>query len=65
MLRLWDELDDLAGACRHLAFSAADEFASFGTPIAAAASALAAGLLALEWQAHITLLSPPPLPWIG
>jgi hypothetical protein len=62
---LWDELDDLAGACRHVALSAADEFASLATPIAAAASALAAGLLALAWQTHFTLLSHPHLPWIG
>ena len=50
LLLLWDELDDLSGACRHLVTSAADEVASLGIPLAAAASALGAGLLAYRWE---------------
>ncbi len=51
LLLLWDELDDLASACRHLTNSAADEVAGLGLPLAsavvsAAASALGACLLA-------------------
>jgi hypothetical protein len=65
LLRLWDELDDLAGACRHVAVSAADEFASIATPIAALVSALAAGLLAVEWQTHFSILSQYSVRWIG
>lgn len=65
LLLLWDELDDLAGACRHLALAAADEFAGVAAPIAAAASALAGGLLALHFQAYIALLSQRSVPWIG
>jgi hypothetical protein len=50
MLLLWDELDDLTGACRHLVTSAADEVVSVVIPLAAAASALGAGLLAYRWE---------------
>jgi hypothetical protein len=50
LLLLWDELDDLSGACRHLVTSAADEVVSLGIPLAAAASALGAGLLAYRWE---------------
>ena len=38
-LLLWDELDDLSGACRHLVTSTADEVVSLGIPVAAAAVA--------------------------
>ncbi|HTW38079.1 MAG TPA: hypothetical protein VMD49_05885 [Steroidobacteraceae bacterium] len=65
LLLLWDELDDLAGACRHLALAAADELAGVAAPLAAAACALAGGLLALHLQAHIALASPQSVPWIG
>jgi hypothetical protein len=63
LLQLWDELDDLAGACRHVALSTADEVASLAAPIAAAASALTAGLLALHW--HIVLTVHESMPWLG
>ena len=49
-LLLWDELDDLSHACRHLVTSAADEVVSVAIPLAAAASALGAGLLAYRWD---------------
>ena len=46
-LHLWDEIDDLTGAARHLAVSAASELLESAAPTAAAASAAgsrAAGL---------------------
>lgn len=45
-LHLWDELDDLASACRHVATSAASEFAVGAAPLLAGASAL--GVWALD-----------------
>jgi hypothetical protein len=39
-LHLWDELDDLASACRHVATSAASELADGAAPLLAAASAV-------------------------
>jgi len=33
-LNLWDELDDLAGACRHIATSFAVEVAALARPLA-------------------------------
>jgi hypothetical protein len=45
-LHLWDELDDLAGACRHVATSVASEFVEGTVPAIAAASAL--GVWALD-----------------
>lgn len=56
LLLLWDELDDLAGACRHVAVSTADEVASLAAPLAAFASALGAGLLTVSWHLHSPLL---------
>jgi hypothetical protein len=38
-LHLWDELDDLTHACRHLAASAAAELLAGAAPVVAAASA--------------------------
>jgi hypothetical protein len=37
-LNLWDELDDLAGACRHIATSFAVEAAALSRPMAALSS---------------------------
>ena len=39
-LHLWDELDDLTGACRHVATSAASELLAGAAPMIAATSAL-------------------------
>jgi hypothetical protein len=39
MLLLWDEWDDLTGACRHMASSAASELTGLTAPIATAGSA--------------------------
>lgn len=56
LLLLWDELDDLAGVCRHVAVSAADEVAALAAPISAIASALGAGLLSAHWHAHAVFM---------
>ena len=45
-LNLWDEIDDFAGACRHIATSYAVEAAALARPMAAALVALAAVPLA-------------------
>jgi hypothetical protein len=45
-LNLWDEIDDFAGACRHIATSYAVEAAALSRPMAASLLALAATPLA-------------------
>jgi hypothetical protein len=45
-LNLWDEIDDFAGACRHIATSYAVEAAALSRPMAASLIALAAAPLA-------------------
>lgn len=40
LLLLWDEFDDLVGACRHVAKSAAEEVATVSAPLIAGASAV-------------------------
>ena len=49
LLLLWDELDDLAGALRHLAGSAAEEVAGIAAPLGAAAATAVGGLLAVRF----------------
>ena len=46
-LNLWDELDDLAGVCRHLATSTAVEMVSLAQPFAALLITTAAASLAV------------------
>jgi hypothetical protein len=46
-LHLWDELDDIAAACRHLTVSAVDEVAEISGAVATAALAFAVSLLRL------------------
>jgi hypothetical protein len=41
-LNLWDEIDDFAGACRHIATSFAVEAAALSRPLAASLLTLAA-----------------------
>jgi len=41
-LHLWDELDDLAGVCRHLATSAAAEAANLARPLISMATTVTA-----------------------
>jgi hypothetical protein len=45
LLLWWDDLDDLAHACRHLATSAISELADALAPLATGFSAVAAWLL--------------------
>ena len=40
LLLLWDEFDDLVGACRHVATSAAEEVAIASAPLITGASAV-------------------------
>ncbi len=65
LLLLWDELDDLLSVCRHVAVSAADEVASLGAPLGAAASALGAGLLLLQSHAYAPLVSGVASAWLS
>ena len=44
-LHLWDELDDLASVCRHVATSAAAELVEAAAPFLVSASALGAWLI--------------------
>jgi hypothetical protein len=44
-LHLWDELDDVAGACRHLATAAAGEVLALSRPLRRAASTAGIWLL--------------------
>jgi len=44
-LNLWDELDDLVGACRHIATSTAIELTAMARPAATLAVTLAAAPL--------------------
>jgi hypothetical protein len=46
-LHLWDELDDVAGVCRHVATSAVAELIAAAPLIAAASGALLAGAATL------------------
>jgi hypothetical protein len=58
-LHLWDEVDDVAGACRHVATSAAVEVLAAVPLIAAASSALLAGAatLLLSHRALLVLIT--------
>jgi hypothetical protein len=57
LLLLWDELDDLTGACRHMATSAVDEVAGLTAPAFAAASAGGAWLLVAHLGSHAYLIA--------
>jgi len=57
LLLWWDELDDVAGACRHLAASAVDEVAGLATPLTAAAMASGAWLAVARFSAHAHLIA--------
>jgi hypothetical protein len=45
LLLLWDELDDFAHACRHLATSAVEEVGAVSAPVSAAVSTVSALVL--------------------
>ena len=57
LLRYWDELDDAAGACRHVATTALAEAASLSTPLLAWASAAGVWLLAPQLRVNAALLA--------
>jgi hypothetical protein len=57
LLLLWDELDDLTGACRHLASAAMSEVAALGAPLATAGSAVAVWVLWPQFWLNASLLA--------
>jgi hypothetical protein len=56
-LHFWDELDDVAGACRHVATTALAEAAALSMPLFAWTSALGVGLLAPQLRVNAALLA--------
>ena len=52
-LHLWEEWDDLLGACRHVATSTAAEVLAAAAPLITAASALLAGATLLLAHRHV------------
>lgn len=56
-LHLWDELDDMAGACRHVATTAVTEAAALSTPLLAWGSALGVWLMAPQLRVNAALLA--------
>jgi hypothetical protein len=54
-LHLWDELDDLAGVCRHVASTMAAEVVAVSAPViaAAAGSVLAGAATLMLSQRHL------------
>jgi hypothetical protein len=63
LLHLWDELDDLAGACRHVATSTASEAVALSAPLVAAASALGVWMLLPQFRLNAALLVPTATFW--
>jgi len=57
LLLCWDELDDMLGACRHLAAAAVDEMSAARSALALAASGLGAGLLFMPAHAQAGALA--------
>lgn len=57
LLHWWDELDDVAGACRHVATTALIEAAELSTPLLAWGSALGVWLIAPQLRVNATLLA--------
>lgn len=57
LLLLWDELDDLSGACRHVVGATATEVAALSAPFATAGSAVAVWLLLPQFRLNATLLA--------
>jgi len=56
-LHIWDELDDAAGACRHVATTAVAEAAALSTPLLAWGSALGVWLLVPQLRVNAALLA--------
>ncbi|HYL03064.1 MAG TPA: hypothetical protein VEU54_06565 [Steroidobacteraceae bacterium] len=57
LAHLWDELDDVAGVCRHLATAAAAEFLAGSIPYLAAAASLGVWLLLPDFRLNAALLA--------
>jgi hypothetical protein len=57
LLHWWDELDDVAGACRHVATTAASEAAALSTALSAWSFALGVWLAAPQLGVNATLLA--------
>ena len=57
LLHFWDDLDDAAGACRHVATSALAEAAALSTPLLAWGSALGVWLVAPQLRVNAALLA--------
>lgn len=57
LLRYWDDLDDAAAACRHLATTALTEAASLSTPLLAWTSAIGVSLLVPQLRVNAALLA--------
>ncbi len=62
-LHLWDELDDLTGACRHVATSTASELLAGAAPLVAGASALGVWLLLPDFRLNAALLAAAATCW--
>ena len=56
-LHFWDDLDDAAGACRHVATTALAEAAGVSRPLLVWTSALGVWLLAPQLSVNATLLA--------
>ena len=56
-LHFWDELDDMASACRHVATTAIAEAAALSTPLLAWGSALGVWLIAPQLRVNAALLA--------
>jgi len=56
MLLLWDEVDDWAWACRHVAGAAMSEVVALGAPLASAGSVLAVWASMAQVWVHAALL---------
>jgi hypothetical protein len=56
LLLLWDELDDLSGAARHLVTSALSSLGALSAPVASAAAALAIWFVAPQVHVNAAFL---------
>jgi hypothetical protein len=56
LLLLWDELDDLSGAGRHLVANAAASLGALSTPVISAAAALAIWFVAPQLHVNAAFL---------
>jgi len=57
LLHLWDEIDDLTGACRHLATSALSEAAALSAPSSPQVPPSAVWMLLPQFRLNAALLA--------